>query len=48
MSFCILTLIMSAGVPINPPAAPASEARATLWINGMASPDGATNCFEAC
>lgn len=46
MSFCILTLTISAGVPTKPPAAPAKPAIHTRVKKGMVSPPGAAVCLE--
>ena len=45
MSFCILTLIMSPGVPTIPPQPPAKAAIPSRTGNGIGSPFGDTFCF---
>ena len=46
MSFCILTLTMSPGVPTIPPQPPATAAIARLCPNPIFSPFGDTLCLD--
>lgn len=46
ISFCILTLTISAGVPTSPPAAPAPAAINTFIVKEIGSPFGETVCFD--
>ena len=45
MSFCILTFIISPGVPKIPPQPPATAAIPSLIVNEIGSPFGDTFCF---
>ena len=48
MSFCILTLIISPGVPTMPPLNPATAANAKLLMKGMGSPLGLNVFLPTC